>query len=181
MSASSLPANGQPATPAWRVYLIAALVSIAVASAGRYITDLGPWYAALKRPSFQPPDIWFGPAWTIIFAFAAASAGTAWRAMPAGTSARPALLALWGLNAVLNMAWSWLFFTSERPDWALIEVGLLWLSIVALILWSARWSARAAWLCVPYLAWVTFAAALNQAVVVLNGPFGLPVKAATGG
>jgi tryptophan-rich sensory protein len=72
---------------------------------------------------------------------------------------------------VLNVLWSWLFFRARRPDWALAEVGLLWLSIVLLIVLAARASTSAAWLLAPYLLWVAFAAALNLAVVRLNAPF----------
>lgn len=66
------------------------------------------------------------------------------------------------------MAWSALFFRLQRPDWALLEVGLLWLSILGLILLSARRSPLAAWLLTPYLLWVSFAGMLNFSVVRLN-------------
>jgi tryptophan-rich sensory protein len=70
------------------------------------------------------------------------------------------------------MLWSALYFTLQRPDWALIEVAVLWLSIVALIIVCGRVSRLAGWLLVPYLLWVSFASVLNLAVVRLNGPFG---------
>jgi translocator protein len=60
----------------------------------------------------------------------------------------------------------------QRPDWAQFEVAFLWLSIVALVVFVGRHSRRAAWLLLPYLAWVSFAALLNGAVVRLNAPFG---------
>jgi benzodiazapine receptor len=66
------------------------------------------------------------------------------------------------------MLWSPLFFNLKRPDWALIEVPFLWLSIVALILGMAPFSALASWLLVPYLLWVSFAAFLNLTIVRLN-------------
>jgi tryptophan-rich sensory protein len=75
---------------------------------------------------------------------------------------------LFGLNALLNVAWSALFFRLHRPDWALLEVVLLWLSIAMLIVLLARISGRASLLLVPYLAWVSFAGVLNWAVVQLN-------------
>jgi tryptophan-rich sensory protein len=76
------------------------------------------------------------------------------------------------LNAFLNVSWSLLFFRLRRPDWALAEVGMLWLSILVLLVFLGRVSRTSGWLLVPYLAWVAFAAALNLAVVRLNGPFG---------
>jgi translocator protein len=74
-------------------------------------------------------------------------------------------------NGALNIFWSWLFFKARRPDWALAEVVLLWLSIVLLIVIARRHDLIAALLLGPYLLWVAFAAMLNLAVVRLNGPF----------
>ena len=75
------------------------------------------------------------------------------------------------LNAFLNTLWSLLFFRLKRPDWAVYEVGFLWLSIVLLIVLLARESRTASWLLSPYLAWVSFAAVLNWTIVQLNAPF----------
>lgn len=159
------------ASPRARALGTAALCAMVVAVLGMLSTDLGTWYAGLRRPAWQPADHWFGPAWTLIYALCALSAAEAWRAQPA-LRARQWLLVAWSANACLNVLWSLLFFRLRRPDWALAQVVLLWLSIVILIVLSARASRRAAWLLVPYLAWVSFAATLNRAVVELNGPFG---------
>jgi translocator protein len=146
--------------------LTAGAGALAVAGLGMAVTDLGPWYASLKQPAWKPPDLWFGPAWTVIYTLAATAAVRAWLA---GTPAQQrALVAGFVLNGVLNVLWSWLFFRARRPDWALAEVLLLWLSIVLLIVLCARSSTLAAWLLAPYLTWVSFAAALNLAVVRLN-------------
>jgi len=67
--------------------------------------------------------------------------------------------------------WSELFFGFQRPDWALAEVWLLWFTIVLLMVVLARHSKAASWLLAPYLAWVSFAALLNLAIVRLNYPF----------
>ena len=80
-------------------------------------------------------------------------------------------MALFGVNALLNVLWSELFFEWQRPDWALAELVVLWLSIVLLIVVLVPISRRASWLLVPYLAWVSFAGVLNLAVVQLNAPF----------
>jgi tryptophan-rich sensory protein len=151
--------------------LAAAFAALAVANLGGLITDLGPWYQGLKQPDWKPPDWLFGPAWTLIFGLAALAGYKAWISAPDRASRRR-MLALFAVNAVLNVGWSVLFFRLRRPDWALAEVGLLWLSTLALIVVLARWSKSASWLLVPYLAWVTFASVLNLAVVRLNGPFG---------
>ena len=154
----------------WRAILVAAVAAVLVAALGITSTDLGPWYQGLEQPSWKPPDAVFGPGWTVIYVFVAASIVNAWRS--AGQSARLQIVAFFGINGLLNVAWSWLFFRFQRPDWALIEVVLLWLSIATLIWMLRRISVRAAWLLAPYLAWVTFAGALNWSVVHLNGPFG---------
>lgn len=134
---------------------------------GASLTTIGPWYQGLARAWFQPPDWAFGPAWTLIFALSGYALMRAWRA-----GARGLLLGVFVLNGVLNALWSFLFFTWQRPDWALLEIIPLWLSILAMILLTARHDRVAAWCIIPYLAWVSFAGALNIVIVRLNGPFG---------
>jgi tryptophan-rich sensory protein len=153
-----------------RPVLLAAFAALAVAGLGALATDLGPWYQGLRQPEWKPPDALFGPAWTVIYAL------TAWSALLAVPRTAPGgprrnLLILFGINAALNILWSVLFFRFQRPDWALYEVVFFWASICVLILATARVSRLASGLLVPYLAWVTFAAALNLAVVRLNAPF----------
>ena len=156
---------------AWKPVLLAALAALAVAALGGLMTDIGPWYRDLVKPNWQPPDMLFGPVWTLIYACAAIAGVRAWEAAP-GRAAREWMLALFALNGFLNVLWSLLFFRLRRPDWALWEVGLLWLSVLALVVVLGRWSPRARWLLAPYLAWVAFAAVLNLAIVRLNPPFG---------
>lgn len=150
--------------------IIAALAAMAVAGIGGLMTDIGPWYLGLVKSSWQPPDWLFGPAWTLIFSLAAASGVIAWRAAP-NQASREWMLALFALNAFLNVSWSLLFFKLKRPDWALMEVGFLWLSVALLMVVLGRYSRKASLLLAPYLVWITFAAALNWATVRLNGPF----------
>jgi len=154
----------------WRPVVAAALSATAVAALGALTTELGSWYYGLHKPSWQPPDWLFGPAWTLIFAMAALAGVIYWRAEP-NRNQRLQILAAFALNAFLNTFWSLLFFRLERPDLALDEVGFLWLSILLLIVLLKRRSSKAAWLLVPYLAWVTFASVLNWKIVQLNAPF----------
>ncbi len=150
--------------------LVAGALAVVTATAGALVTDLGPWYQGLRFPSWKPPDLLFGPAWTLIFSLIALSGVTAWRA-ESDRRFRLGLVAMFLLNGVLNVLWSAFFFRFRRPDWALVEVVLLWLSILLLVLVLGRVSRRAAWLLVPYLAWVSFAATLTWSVVQLNAPF----------
>lgn len=158
--------------PGWRPILVAAGAALVVAWLGTAATDLGPWYQELRKPPWQPPDWLFGPAWTLIYALTALAGAMAWQAARTGRERRR-ILGLFGLNAGLNVLWSWLYFTWQRPGWALAEAVLLWLSIVLLIKGIAPLSGRASWLLLPYLLWVSFATALNLAIVLLNAP-GLP-------
>jgi len=144
---------------------------VVVAVVGGLMTEVGPWYDSLRFPRLRPPNWLFGPAWTLIFALIAAAGVIAWDAAP-DAAARRTLIALFAINGLLNVGWSPLFFKLRRPDWALIEVIPLWLSILALIVFIAPYAPNAAGLLAPYLAWVTFASWLNWRVVQLNAPFG---------
>jgi translocator protein len=150
--------------------VVAVLWGVIVAGAGAFLTELSPWYHALRRPSWQPPDWLFGPAWTVILGMGSLSLFLGLRNSQ-HRDARSLILGLFLLNGVLNVLWSPLFFKMRRPDWALAEVPLLWLSILlpTIILWPVSWIGSL--LLLPYLAWVSFAAVLNLTIVRLNRPF----------
>lgn len=146
---------------------IAAGVALLLGLAGGLLTDVGPWYRALRKPRLNPPNWLFGPAWTIILGLAAWSAVLAWEA--SSTPAEQRLVAaLFAANALFHLLWSPLFFRLKRPDLALIEVTFLWASLVALAVALAPISRMASLLIWPYLAWVSFAAWLNWRIVRLN-------------
>ena len=150
---------------------IASAVAIVVAIAGAVLTETGAWYEGLKKPSWKPPDWAFGPVWTTIFVLTVIATALAWVAAE-GTGARPLIFWALTINVVLNIAWSGIFFKMRRPDWALIEVAMLWLSILALILVLGSYSTAAGLLMVPYLIWVSIASFLNYRIVQMNKPFG---------
>lgn len=150
--------------------LIAGVVAVLIAVVGATITDIGPWYHSLTQPRWAPPDAAYGVAWTAIYALSAIGGGIGWIAM-ADWRDREWLIGLFALNGFLNILWSLLFFRLHRPDWALIEVVGLWLSVAALIVFVWRRSMTGAVLLVPYLLWATFAGYLNMTIVRLNGPF----------
>jgi len=154
-----------------RPIAVAAAAAMFVAVLGSTVTDLGPWYESLRKPDWQPPGPAFGIIWTVIYALTAAAAVITWRRAPKGAE-REWLIGLFALNGFLNVLWSLLFFRLQRPDWSLIEVGLLWLSVVALIIFTARHTRLAGVLLTPYLIWVSLASVLNFDVVRLNEPFG---------
>jgi translocator protein len=155
----------------WLPIIVAVTVAVVVAIAGGIATDIGPWYAALKKPGWQPPNWAFGPVWTTIFTLAVIAAVLGWRAAQSDQD-RMLIIALFALNAVLNILWSVLFFSLRRPDWAMIEVVMLWASILALIVLFWRFSPWSSLLLAPYLLWVSIASYLNLTILRLNGPFG---------
>lgn len=172
MSTARVPAP-RPSTsrlPRATPVLAAAVAAFLIASVGALVTDLGPWYLSLEQPAWKPPDWLFGPAWTLIFGLAAIAGVYAWTNAPSA-AARRQVVAWFSVNAFFNILWSALFFRFARPDWALLEVVFLWLSIAMIIMIPGRYSRVTSWLMVPYLAWVTVAGLLNLAIVRLNAPF----------
>ncbi len=150
--------------------LVAAIAVSMIAFLGATITDIGPWYHSLVQPRWAPADAAYGVAWTAIYAFTALGGVTGWLAI-ASWREREWLLGMFALNGFLTILWSLLFFRLHRPDWAVIEVLGLWLSVAALIVLIWRRSMTGAVLLLPYLLWVTFAGYLNMTIVRLNGPF----------
>lgn len=151
--------------------IVAVVITIAVLGIGGATTDVGPWYRNLRKPSWNPPDWAFGPAWTVILGLAAWAGVLAWQGAADDRGLQWRVILLFAANILLHGAWSPIFFNLQRPDWALIEVPFLWLSILALILGLAPLSSLASWLLLPYLLWVAFAAYLNLVIVRLNRPF----------
>lgn len=151
--------------------IAAILWAVILGGAGGLLTEIGAWYRGLKKPSWQPPDWLFGPAWTLILGLAAWAAVLAWDGAQ-DAAGRWTIVILYAANFLFHFAWSPLFFKLKRPDWALIEVPLLWASVLALCVALREYSVLASWLIAPYLAWVSFAAVLNWQIVRLNRPFG---------
>lgn len=163
----------------WTPALIAAGWAIILGGAGGALTDIGQWYRDLNKPSWQPPDWLFGPAWTIILGLAGWSFYIGLTQAPT-PEARAGVWALFAANFVLHFLWSPLFFKLKRPDWALAENVVLWLSVAGLLTLLPRLvgDSFAGWLNLPYFVWVSFAFLLNAKIVQLNRPFGKETTAA---
>lgn len=121
------------------------------------------WYAALVKPTWNPPAWVFAPVWTALYLAMGLAAWLVWRA---GAGVRP--LALWGAQLALNAAWTPLFFGMHRPDLAFVDIVALWAVLAVTVVAFWRVTAAAGALMAPYLAWVTFAAALNLSLWRLN-------------
>lgn len=155
----------------WVVIAVAVASVSVVAIFGGLLTEVGDWYESLTFPPYRPPNWLFGPAWTAIFALIATSGVMAWEAAP-DDSTRRTLIVLFAINGALNLLWTPLFFKFHRPDWAFYEVFFFWASVLALVIYIAGFSPKAAWVISPYLVWVSFAGFLNWRIVELNKPFG---------
>lgn len=126
----------------------------------------GEWYATLKKPSWNPPGWIFGPVWTALYTMMAVAAWLVWRQGGWAKQRKPLLIFLGQL--ALNALWTPLFFGLHQPGLAFAEIVLLWLAIGTTLTAFRPVSRVAAWLLAPYLAWVSFAAALNFALWRLN-------------
>lgn len=150
----------------WLPYLMTAAAIVPMAIAGMAATDVGPWYQNLRKPKWNPPDWAFGVVWSSIYVLIIASIGLAWNR--ADEVQQTALLWVTGVNFVLNALWSLVFFKWRMLGWALVEMTLLWISIVVLILAVFPYSNLSGWLLTPYLAWVTTAFLLNTSIYLKN-------------
>jgi tryptophan-rich sensory protein len=152
--------------------IVATIITLAVLGISGGATTIGPWYRVeLRKPAWTPPNWAFGPAWALILGLAAWAGVLAWSHAASGAG-HIRIAELFAVTLVFQVAWSPLFFNLKRPDWALIEVAFLWLSVLALAVGLAPYSTLAVMLLAPYLAWVAFAAVLNLAIVRMNPPFG---------
>lgn len=160
-SPSSAPTGRPRAASGWFVWLGLTLLAGGV---GAWASASAPsFYAELTRPAWAPPASWFGPVWSALYLMMATAAWLVWRAHGLQGRARGAL-ALFVLQLGFNALWTWLFFVWRSGLWAFVDISLLWLLIAAT---TARfWTLQraAAGLMLPYLASVSFAAALSWAV-----------------
>ena len=147
---------------------LAVIVVAAASVAGQLATypNLEPWYAALAKPSFNPPNWIFAPVWTTFFVLMAFSV---WRILRLPrTSARGTALALFFIQLALNAAWSWMFFAAHSPALGMINIVPQWLVIIATIVAFYRLDKIAALCLFPLAPWVAFAGVLNLAIWRLN-------------
>lgn len=126
------------------------------------------FYQTLQRPAWSPPAWVFGPVWTVLYVTMGIAAWLVWK--PAGLRGAKRPLSFFLVQLALNAAWSWIFFGWRQIGWALVEIVVLWLAILATVVafWRARPLAGA--LLLPYLGWVGFAVALNGAIWWSNRP-----------
>jgi len=145
----------------WKVFLISFIIVIFVAYLGSIFTSQGTgsaWYQQIK-PSITPPNFVFPIAWTILFVLIALALYFTWT--NAKEDDKPRIVWIYGFNFIFNIVWSLLFFTLKNPLFAFIEIIAMEISIIFMLILSWRIDKKAAWMLVPYLLWVAFAAVLT--------------------
>lgn len=149
--------------------LIAAAVVLLASAIGGAATgpNIASWYDLLAKPWFTPPDAVFGPVWTALYAMLAFAFWRVLRLDPA-TPGRGRAIGWFVVQISLNALWSVVFFGLHSPALALGVIVLLWLAIVGNMVAFMRLDRLAGWMFAPYLAWVSFAAALNAGVATMN-------------
>jgi benzodiazapine receptor len=148
------------------IFCIAFPLLVGAASGFITASGLGDWYLSINKPSFNPPNWIFGPVWTTLYVLMGVSLFLILQTED--VAKRRNAVAVFLFQLTLNFWWSIIFFSFESPGWALFEIALLWLSILIMILVFRKINQTAAYLQLPYLAWVNFAAILNAAIWYLN-------------
>jgi translocator protein len=125
------------------------------------------WFDQLRKPSWNPPGYIFGPVWTTLYLLMGISLWLVWKDTKENRMRRSALI-FFGLQLLLNFCWSIIFFRLQSPGWAFLDIVLLFCFILVTIFQFASISKTAAWLLVPYISWVSFAACLNFVIWKMN-------------
>lgn len=147
-------------------YLPLVLFIVAVVGGGSLIgmgTAPGAWYASLEKPWFNPPGWIFGPVWTVLYVMIAVAGWRIWMLRRTGGA-----MTVWWVQLGLNFLWSPVFFSLQSPGWAIPVILALLAAIITFIRLAWDQDRLAAWLFVPYLAWVSFATLLNLSIWWLN-------------
>jgi benzodiazapine receptor len=148
---------------------VSILICLAAGSVGSIFTtpSIPNWYASLQKPSFNPPNWVFGPVWTTLFVLMGISLYIVWSRGLQNKKIRKAIF-VFGLQLLLNILWSILFFGLKSPLLAFLEIIILWFAISITIIQFFKISKGAGLLLLPYILWVSFASILNFFIVKLN-------------
>lgn len=149
-------------------FVISLLLPLSLgAIAGIYTAQAVPeWYATLNQPSFNPPNWIFGPVWTTLYLILGFSFFLIWKQEK--SKLQNLAILIFVIQMTLNFGWSFLFFYYHLIGAALLEILILWFTIIGMVLIFYKIKPLAAYLNVPYLLWVTFATILNAGYYFLN-------------
>ncbi|MBN2458512.1 tryptophan-rich sensory protein [Candidatus Woesearchaeota archaeon] len=148
----------------WKLVISISLPFLASFIGGLFTaSSVSTWYVTLAKPSFNPPSWLFGPVWTMLYLLMGISLYLVWITKYDKTS-----FMLFGIQLFLNALWSILFFGVKTPMYAFIEIILLWVAILMTAIYFYKINKISAYLLIPYLLWVSFAAVLNFSICILN-------------
>jgi len=131
------------------------------------IPGIATWYAGLRKPVFAPPNWVFAPVWTTLYLLMGISLFIVWNIGLEKNAVRKSIV-IFGIQLLLNVFWSYLFFGLRSPLLGLVEIMAMWLMILLTMLAFFKISKKAALLLVPYLIWVSLASYLNYSILILN-------------
>ncbi len=152
--------NGKKLAAAVGICLLAGIIGSVFT-----VSSIPAWYNTLNKPSFSPPNWLFGPVWTMLYVLMGVAAYLVWTS--GAKDVKPALY-VFGLQLILNTIWSVIFFGMRNPLYAFIEIILLWITIALTLMRFYKIRKAAAYLMIPYICWVTFAALLNYEIWRMN-------------
>lgn len=153
----------------WIKIIIAVLICQSAGIIGSIFTypSIETWYANLEKPFFTPPNWLFGPVWITLYTLMGISLYLVWERGLGKEEVRSALLAFFG-QLILNSIWSIVFFGLRSPLYALIIIVLMWFVILITIVKFYKVDKGAGLILIPYILWVSIAAALNYYILILN-------------
>ena len=150
------------------IYCVAICLVVGYLSSITTQSSINTWYPTLIKPSFNPPNWLFAPVWTLLFIMMGVAAGMIWNQLENQKELVKKALLFFTVQLLLNALWSYLFFGLNNVLLALIEIVLLWLIIYETFYIFKKIDKKAAYLFIPYLIWVGFAAILNGSIYYLN-------------
>jgi len=156
-----------------RYDVIKLIISIVICEAAGIIgslftvSSIPTWYASLNRPDFAPPNWIFGPVWTTLYLLMGISLYLIWKHGWENKNVKIAVY-VFGIQLILNVIWSVLFFGLQSPLLGMIGIVLLWIAIAVNIYFFYKVDRNSAYLLVPYIVWVSIASYLNYSILIMN-------------
>jgi translocator protein len=159
------------------LFVIAFGICLLAGYIGSYYTtpEIPTWYAGLQKPDLTPPSWVFAPVWTVLYIFMGVSLYWIFQSGIMSQDAKLGLI-LFIFQLILSVGWSFLFFGLHTTFFSFLIIVMLWAVLLCTIVQVFRFSIPAAAILIPYICWVSFAAYLNYAILILNPAyFGISV------
>jgi translocator protein len=129
--------------------------------------EIHGWFLHLNKPSWNPPNWLFAPVWTTLYVLMGIAFYLIWKTKANADTKQWAII-IFIAQFALNFIWSYIFFKEHLMGWAFTDIIVLWIAILCTIIAFSKINKTAAWLLVPYISWVSFAAILNLTIWKMN-------------